>query len=105
MARVSGCQRASISAVASGTAPSGGQEPGVSVMVVLEAGQELTDHRTELLRLDEEGVVPVRAVELDVAGRDAGLPGQLGDLPRLVRRVEDVAADAHRQHRRPQAGE
>ena len=45
-----------------------------------------------LIELDEERVVAVRAVELDVAGGDAGRREQLDDLPALVRRVEDVAS-------------
>src|SRR5215207_4422790 len=94
-ARVSRCQS---EGVGSGRTSSSG-------IAGLQGGEELPQDRRELVGLDEEGVVPVAAGELGVAGPHAGGPGQIDDLPRLVVRVEDVAVDPDRQQRGPQPGE
>src|SRR4029450_4944681 len=66
---------------------------------------DLAHDGADLVDLDEEPVVPVGAVQLDVAGGDAGGRGQVDDLARLVGRVEGVTADADRHEGRPQPGE
>src|SRR5262245_42841660 len=56
-----------------------------SSMRALHLGQEVPDDPRQLVGLDEEGIVPVRAPQFGVTGVDALGLRQLHDLARLVR--------------------
>src|SRR5688572_4620716 len=74
-----------------------------SGMVVLHVVEEGAEGDADLIVLDQERVVPVRAVQLHGPGRYTVATGGGHDLLALVERVEDVALHADGEDRHADA--
>src|SRR4051794_14048071 len=72
--------------------------------IVLDSVKELGERLAHLVELEQERVVPVRAVDLGVLGVAAAGVDGVDDLARLVRRIQQVRRDAHGVHRYADAG-
>ena len=68
-------------------------------IVLLDLGKEVGHHGTDVVELQQEPVVALRAVDEVVLAAEAGGHQRVAHLDLLRRRIQRVAADRHRPGR------